>query len=90
MNISYFKKIAGVLLIIFFSSVIAFADEYCNGYIEGYKSGYQEAVRIPGIDTMVPICPPQPINQSEQSERDHQDGYKQGYKEGYEKGKELS
>lgn len=89
MNISYSKKIAGALLIIFFSSGIAFADKYCNGYLEGYKGGYQEALGVSGLDTMkTPICPPRPISQYAQRERDYQDGYKQGHKEGYEKGKE--
>ena len=88
MNISYFRKIAGVLLITILSTGVAFADAYCNGYEEGYKSGYQEAIGVPGLDVSVPICSPKPIGLYDQSEQDQQDGYKQGYREGYEKGKE--
>ena len=76
-----------ILILTMFSTGIAFADDYCNGYIEGYKSGYQKAVGIPGYDAMAPICHPRPIGQHEQSEQDHQNGYKQGYQKGYEKGK---
>ena len=88
MNISQFRKTVGVLVIIFFSSGAAFADDFCNGYEEGYKSGYQKAIQIPGKDTMVPICPLLPISQLEQPERNYEDGYKRGFKEGYKKGKE--
>ena len=87
-KILYLRKIIGALLIIFLGSGVAFADNFCNGYKEGYKKGYQDALRIPGLDPMVPICPIQPISQFEQAERDYQNGYKQGYSKGYKQGKE--
>ncbi len=57
MKILDFKKIAGILLISFFSTGAAFAGNYCNGYEEGYKSGFQNAVGVPGYDVMVPSLP---------------------------------
>ena len=90
MKILYIKKIVGILLITFFSSGVAFADNFCSGYEEGYKSGYRNAIGIQGLDPMVPICPLQPISEFDQknAERDYNNGYKLGNKEGYKKGKE--
>lgn len=90
MKILDFKKIGGILLIIFFSNVAAYADNFCNGYEEGYKDGFRNAIGIEGLDPMVPICPVPSMSEFEEAERDYQKGYQRGYNEGSQKGKEKT
>jgi len=82
----YFKKTVRMLLISFLTTGAAFAGNYCNGFEQGYKNGFQNAVGVPGYDVVVPLCPPQPITEFEQQERDYQNGYNRGYSEGQKKG----
>jgi len=89
MKILYFKRILGIMLISFFSTGVAFADNFCNGYEEGYKSGYRNAIGMQGLDPMVPMCPVQPMSEFENAEHDYNKGYNLGYKEGDKKGKEA-
>ena len=86
----YVKKTLVTLMIIFFSFEAVNAGGYCKGYERGYKNGFEEAIGVSGFDPQVPICPPQPMSEYDNSEHEYQAGYKKGHQEGFQKGEKKA